>query len=135
MNSDLNNLIAFGWNSYFENHFQQYDDGKLKPARIVLEHKGIFQLQTEFGELPASMTGRLRYETLTREDRPAVGDWVAAQIRLPERTATINAVLPRRSKFTRKVAGQRTAPQVVGANIDIVFLVMSLNNDYNLRRL
>src|SRR5215831_2462445 len=125
MNSDLNNLIAFGWNDYFQNHFQAYEDGKLRPARIVLEHKGIYQLQTEFGEIPATMTGRLRYETLSREDRASVGDWVAAQIRVQERTATIHAVLPRSSKFIRKVAGQRTEPQVVGANIDIVFLVMS----------
>src|SRR4030095_2500544 len=49
--------------------------------------------------------------------------------------ATIHAVLPRKSKFTRKVAGSRTEEQIVGANIDTVFLVTSLNQDFNLRRI
>ena len=135
MNSDSSNLIAFGWNSHFERIFEQYDRNKFHPGRVVLERKGIYQLQTEFGEIPATISGRLRYDSIDREDMPAVGDWVAVQIRPAEGTATIHAVLPRRSKFARKVAGHRAEQQIVGANIDILFLVTSLNNDFNLRRL
>jgi ribosome biogenesis GTPase len=66
---------------------------------------------------------------------PAVGDWVAIAARPEEGRATIHAVLPRRTKFSRKVAGNTSEEQVLAANVDAVFLVMSLNEDFNLRRL
>jgi ribosome biogenesis GTPase len=66
---------------------------------------------------------------------PAVGDWVAIRKRRDEDRAVIVAVLPRRSSFSRKMAGQVTDEQVVAANVDIVFLVMGLDADFNLRRL
>ena len=65
----------------------------------------------------------------------AVGDWVAVRPTPGEATATIEAILPRRSKFSRKVAGELTEEQIVAANIDTVFLVMGLDGDYNPRRL
>jgi ribosome biogenesis GTPase len=64
-----------------------------------------------------------------------VGDWVALRHRPSERTATIEAILPRRSQFSRKAAGELTEQQVVAANIDVVFVVMGLDRDYNPRRL
>jgi len=134
MNSDSNNLIVFGWNSHFENLFAEHDRTKFHPGRVVLEHKGIYQLQTGFGEIPATVSGKLRYDSSDREDLPAVGDWVVAQIRPAENAATIHAVLPRQSKFARR-APYREYQQIVGANIDVLFLVTSLNNDFNLRRL
>ena len=65
----------------------------------------------------------------------AVGDWVAVRPTPGEATGTIEAILPRRSKFSRKVAGELTVEQIVAANIDTVFLVMGLDGDYNPRRL
>ena len=66
---------------------------------------------------------------------PAVGDWVAIR-RAGRRTRTpIEALLPRRSKFSRKAAGEITEEQIVAANIDIVFLVSGLDHDFNLRRI
>ena len=72
---------------------------------------------------------------LPAADYPAVGDWV-----LVDRTdgehgnAIIHRVLTRQSCFERKAAGTGAERQVVAANIDTVFICMSLNNDYNLRR-
>src|SRR5688572_31705033 len=77
----------------------------------------------------------MRHEALSREQLSAVGDWVAARPASGEATATIEAILPRRSKFSRKVAGELTEEQIVAANIDTVFLVMGLDGDYNPRRL
>src|SRR5688572_31683778 len=77
----------------------------------------------------------MRHEALSREQLSAVGDWVAARPASGEATATIEAILPRRSKFSRKVAGELTQEQIVAANIDTVFIVMGLDGDYNLRRL
>ena len=80
------------------------------------------------------IAGRLRHEAFDRSDLPVVGDWVVIRT-LPESgKVTIHAVLPRKSKFTRKMACVRTEPQIVASNIDTVFLITSLNEDFNLRR-
>ncbi|MGH3132037.1 MAG: ribosome small subunit-dependent GTPase A, partial [Gaiellaceae bacterium] len=85
----------------------------------------------------ADVSGRLRHEIDWRVGLlPAVGDWVAA--RPSGGRATIQAVLPRRTKFSRNVAAgpsDLTQEQVLAANVDTVFLVSSLGPDLNLRRL
>jgi ribosome biogenesis GTPase len=68
-------------------------------------------------------------------DLPAVGDWVVIRSRPEGGRAMIHAVLPRRTSFARKIAGSRTEQQIIGANIDTVFLVTSLNQDFSLRRI
>src|SRR4029453_11053153 len=68
-------------------------------------------------------------------DLPAVGDWVAVAARPEEQAATIRHVFARRTKFSRKVAPGGAEEQGLAANVDAVFLVMSLNEDFNLRRL
>jgi len=47
----------------------------------------------------------------------------------------IHAVLQRRTRFVRKIAGSRSEEQIVGSNIDTVFLLTSLNQDFSLRRI
>ena len=66
---------------------------------------------------------------------PAVGDWVVVRKRPDESRGAIVAVLPRRSWFSRRMAGQVTEEQVVAANVDVVFIVMALDADFSLRRL
>ena len=80
------------------------------------------------------MSGGVRHRAQGRHDFPAVGDWVAIKPPSPGHRAVIRAVLPRRSKFSRKVAGDTTVEQVVAANIDTVFIVMGLDGDYSVRR-
>ena len=105
------------------------------PARVAIEFNYIYRLYAETGELQAQHAGRLRHEAQSREELSAVGDWVAARPAAGEATATIEAILPRRSRFSRKVAGELTEEQIVAANVDTVFLVMGLDGDYNPRRL
>jgi ribosome biogenesis GTPase len=81
------------------------------------------------------MTGKMIRESRAKHDFPAVGDWVAMKIRASEERAAIHAILPRHSKFTRQAAGFNVAEQVIAANIDTVFLVTALNNDFNIRRM
>jgi ribosome biogenesis GTPase len=81
------------------------------------------------------VSGKFRFKTIARQNLPAVGDWVALRPIPAEDRAIIEAVLPRKSQFIRKAAGKETAGQVVGANMDWVFVMMSLNQDFNLRRL
>jgi ribosome biogenesis GTPase / thiamine phosphate phosphatase len=129
------NLSNYGWDEFFETHFQTYSAGEYKAGRVVLEYNHLYRVYTEQGELLADVAGKLRHEAASRADLPVVGDWVVVQPRSEEGKATIQSVLPRKSKFVRKVAGSRTEEQIVGANIDTVFLVTSLNQDFNLRRL
>jgi ribosome biogenesis GTPase len=80
-------------------------------------------------------SGRLKHRASSRAELPAVGDWVAMRRRPGEDRGAIVAVLPRQSKFSRRMAGQVTDEQVVAANVDVIFIVMGLDRDYSLRRL
>jgi len=128
-------LTALGWDNFFQKHFQRIQNQELIPARIAREHKNTYLIYTERGELTATVSGRFRYTTTDSGDFPAVGDWVTAKARFEEGKATIHSVLPRKTKFSRKVAGSRTEEQVLTANIDTVFLVSGLDGNFNLRRI
>jgi ribosome biogenesis GTPase len=104
-------------------------------ARVAEENREKYRLFCEQGAFLAELSGKLRHATTSRADLPAVGDWVLAQMRLREHRATIHGVLQRNGKFSRKAAGRKTEEQVVAANVDVVFLVSSLNREFNPRRI
>ena len=131
----INNLTAFGWGEFFESNFQPYAADGYAAGRVALEYKHLYRLYTESGEVLGEIAGKLRHEALDRGDLPVVGDWVVIKPCPESGKVTIHAVLPRKSKFTRKVAGHRMETQIVASNIDIVFLVTSLNQDLNPRRI
>ena len=129
---DLNDI---GWDDEWEALFEPHRAEGLIPARVAIEFNYLYRLFAEPGELQGQHAGRLRHQV---DQLSAVGDWVAVRPAAGEMhpaTATIEAILPRRTKFSRKVAGELTEEQVVAANIDTVFLVMGLDGDYNPRRL
>ncbi|HEX5706372.1 MAG TPA: ribosome small subunit-dependent GTPase A [Pyrinomonadaceae bacterium] len=128
------NLERFGWDDFFASGFGTYAAEGFEPARVILQHNKIYLLQTEAGETQGETSGRLRHLARGPEELPAVGDWVAIRRRPERASATIHAVLPRRSKFSRLAAGTRNEEQVVAANVDTVFLVVGLDNDFNPRR-
>jgi ribosome biogenesis GTPase len=128
-------LKDLGWDETWAAAFAPHAAGGLVPARVAIEFNYLYRLYAESGELQAQHAGRLRHEAHSREQLSAVGDWVAARPASGEATATIEAILPRRSKFSRKVAGEITEEQIVAANVDTVFLIMGLDGDYNPRRL
>jgi ribosome biogenesis GTPase / thiamine phosphate phosphatase len=124
-------LESLGWDASFTDAFRPFEQDGLDPARVAAQHRSEYVVYTQHGELRAELTGRLRHD----EEHPAVGDWVAVALRPDEGRATIQAVLPRRSAFTRKVAWAETKPQVVAANVDVVFVVCGLDANYNVRRI
>jgi ribosome biogenesis GTPase / thiamine phosphate phosphatase len=107
----------------------------LEPGRVVTGHQQLHRVAAADGEFLAEVAGSLRHAARGAEDLPAVGDWVALRLRAGERRALIQAVLPRRTAFVRRAAGDRTVAQVLAANVDTVFLVMGLDADFNPRRL
>nr|WP_246066805.1 ribosome small subunit-dependent GTPase A [Paenibacillus koleovorans] len=128
-------MQALGWTPEREAAFGPQRVKGYIAGRVALEHKHMYRVYTEHGDLLAEVSGKLRHEALGRGDYPAVGDWVALAARVEEGRATIHEVLPRTSKFSRKAAGSAIEEQLVATNIDTVFLVTALNQDYNLRRL
>ena len=110
----------------------QYSE--LVTGRITLQEKGMYRIFTSTGEQNALVSGKFQFDAQSVSDYPAVGDYVLVSRADPD-TAIIHHVLPRKSLFLRKAAGTSQTEQVVAANIDTVFLCMSLNNDFNLRRL
>jgi len=131
-------LRRFGFDSFFEQAFVSSRTGAgldLVPGRVALEHRSGYSLLTDRGERPADLAGRLRHAITTREQSPAVGDWVAFRASDDDTHASIHAVLPRRTSFVRAEAGGVTEAQVVAANVDVVFLVCALGHDLKVRRL
>ena len=128
-------LHYLGWTDSRTTEFEPHAANGHSPARVAAQHRGAYVVLSELGELRAEAAGRLAHEALGTGDLPAVGDWVAIAARPDEGAATIHGVLPRRTKFSRKVALGASQEQVLAANVDAVFLLMSLNEDFNLRRL
>lgn len=128
-------LENLGWDFQWARQFVPFLEQGFTPARVTCEYREAYDVAGESGELRAEISGRFRHEHPVHAEWPAVGDWVAIVSRPEEATATIHAVLPRRSRFSRKAAGDRTEEQVVAANVDVTFLVAGLDGDFNVRRI
>jgi ribosome biogenesis GTPase len=127
-------LKQLGWNSYFDALWQGREELAWLPARVISQQRGLWRIAGDFAESWAEASGTLRASAEAGGDWPAAGDWVAAEI-LSAGRPLIHKVLPRRSKFVRKVAGRRVEEQVIAANVDTAFVVMALDGDFNVRRL
>ena len=121
-------LIALGWDPAWEALRSINPFADLDPARVATQHRGGYVLFGEDGEQTATISGRLRHEARGVGELPAVGDWVLV------RDGVIQAVLPRRTSFSRK-AVLAWEEQVAAANADVVFVVAALSSDPNLRSL
>ncbi len=126
-------LSRYGWNDHFEAAYRALGPGELEPARVIEEQRGMYRLVTGGGELRAEIAGRLRQAV--EGGLPAVGDWVVVQPRPGEGGVVIQHVLERQTKISRRGAGKRSREQVLAANLDIVFMVTSCNEDLNPRRI
>lgn len=119
-------LVALGWTDRLAEAMREPAACGLVAARVALEHRGGFVLWHAGGEIPAVSSGNLRRTgAFDPSEKPAVGDWVAADTRAGDRMV-IELVLPRTSAFVRKASGEVTAQQVVAANVDIALLVQPL---------
>ncbi|MDR1282235.1 MAG: ribosome small subunit-dependent GTPase A [Opitutaceae bacterium] len=142
MNDDSPTLREFGWDAPRAVAFAPYLKKGYEPARVVVElRRHYYAVQTSGAELLGECTGRFHHQAATavaasaNAGYPAVGDWVAVS-RLPDgRRAHIHALLPRRTVFSRRAAGEEEAEQIIAANIDTVFLVSGLDRNHNPARI
>lgn len=132
--NEVIDLVGLGWNSTLDEAFTEYRDRGFEPARVTVQHRGSYNLISQQGEITASTSGALLHRARGGGDLPAVGDWVAVSVE-PGNSGVIHGILPRRSSFSRKVAGDVVQEQILAANVDVVFLVSSLNEDFNVRRI
>jgi ribosome biogenesis GTPase / thiamine phosphate phosphatase len=124
-------LETLGWDARRAAELSELGVSGLRPARVSEDHGPALVLVDAAGERPAALAGRLRQDGVTA----VVGDWVAARPPAGDGPALVEAVLPRRSAVSRKGAGPVTREQVLAANLDVLFLVGGLDQDFNPRRL
>lgn len=126
-------ITHYGWSDALAKAFAPHARAGRVPGRIIAQHRDGYEVATDEGELRAKSSGRL-FREAREDDYPAVGDWVALSLNAAG-AATIHAVLPRRTAFVRRAAGSVQASQVIAANIDVAFVVTSLNADFHPRRI
>ena len=110
--------------------FRPHEAAELELGRVSFAAHEQYRVYLEHGEYEAAPAGRLRWEDVL----PAVGDWVVARPVGPE-LARMEAVLPRRTQFSRRAAGAAQHEQVIATNVDLALVVCGLDGDFNLRRL
>ncbi|MCI5157803.1 MAG: GTPase RsgA, partial [Candidatus Electrothrix sp. AUS1_2] len=104
-------------------------------AKIAAVHKDSYTVTDGENNLAAELIGKLLFNASSPLDYPAVGDWVLAGFYDDDTLAIIHEILPRKSLLKRKTPGKKVDFQLIAANIDIAFIVQSLNENFNLRRL
>ena len=122
----------FGYDAFFETNRKKLGLEGFSIARVTAEYKGAYKVINQNGEFLAKITGKQMFNASSREDYPAVGDWVAITALDAER-AIINGVLPRRTMIKRKYSNKNET-QIIATNIDVAFVVESVDRDYNLNR-
>ncbi|PKP10434.1 MAG: ribosome small subunit-dependent GTPase A [Bacteroidetes bacterium HGW-Bacteroidetes-4] len=127
-------LEDFGYNQRIEALRAGQQLNTFELGRVISEHKGRYTVRCEKGIFDAEITGNLRFSALSREDYPAVGDWVALNIYEPD-FSIIHSVIPRFSTIARQAPGAKRALQVIAANVDYALLIQAVDRDFNLNRL
>lgn len=132
------NTNDLGYNDFFEESRRALGLRDFPVARVVSEYRGAYRVRNERGEFLASVTGKQMFSASSREDYPAVGDWVSVE-ELPHGRALIKEILKRRTVIKRRYGdknrtGEKEEVQIIAANIDVAFVVESADRDYSLNR-
>lgn len=134
--SSIASLEELGWRKFFDRQLDE-NDRQLIPARVTRRDVNRYHLLSQRGILYGTLRGRARIETGSKAELPAVGDWVLCVPADPgdPTNVVIERTLARFSKFSRKEAGDRFDEQIVAANVDTVFIVTGLDDNFNPARI
>jgi ribosome biogenesis GTPase / thiamine phosphate phosphatase len=127
-------LEELGYNLELEKFRKDNDLSNFEIGRVIAEHKERYIIRTIDGETEALITGNMRFTATSREDFPAVGDWVAL-IAYESDFAIIHKIFPRFSIIKRQAVGQFGEIQIIAANIDYAFVLQAVDRDFNINRL
>jgi ribosome biogenesis GTPase len=103
-------------------------------GRVTQEHKERYVVSTGENEFDAEITGNLRFSAGSRADFPSVGDWVTMTV-YDSDLAVIHKILPRKSVLERQTVGKFGEKQIISTNIDVAFIIQSIDNNFNINRL
>ena len=126
-------LVKWGFDGYFKELALKESDSGLIPARVIGHNRHFYDVVCEKGFFSAKTSGSIRYNSVLKSDLPAVGDWVMISLRRDK--SYICSILPRKNCISRRCSGNVIDEQVLSSNIDIVFIVMSMDENFNLKRL
>lgn len=137
MNLETTTIEDLGYNSFFESERIKLGLEKAV-ARVITESKGSYRLKNQNGEFLGRVTGKQIHNALSRIDYPAVGDWVIIT-EADKEHVVIHSILPRKTIIKRKKGnknkiGEKKDLQIIATNIDVAFIVESVDRDYNLNR-
>ena len=133
--ADNLDLEKLGWTFALRDFFTEHENVDLIPGRVSSVSGRRYRVMTEEGEPIATLFHSARRSVINKSDLPAVGDWVGLIKNTEINRFYIYVIHPRKNKLSRMVAGKKTEEQIIAANIDKVFIVTSLDNDFNIRRL
>lgn len=136
-------LIGLGMNtgkqglSYYRSSYGEALEAHpdLEFARVSAQYKDSYKIISDRRESLAEVSGKYRHHASRLDEYPAVGDFVLIRDEESSDRAIIEVLLPRKSAFERAAVGKDDETQVIAANVDILFICMALNNDYNISRL
>lgn len=131
---NLEKLFALGYSNILESERIMNGYDELLPARIMAQHRSMYVLSDGEREFNAQITGRMMFSASSREDYPAVGDWVLVEM-TDESHAVIKNILPRNTVLRRKKSGRESEMQIIASNIDMAFIMLAPDRDYNLNRI
>ena len=129
-------LADYGWTEELAREFVLHATEGLQPARVVCElRRKFYAVELESGEMLGECSGGFFHVARRADQFPAIGDWVGVELRPDGQRVDIRVVLPRRTKFSRRAAGSEELEQIVAANVDTVFIVSGLDNNFNVARI
>ena len=135
MDTISNNIEALGFGKWFHANVDPVDLKRFDVARVVAVHKDSYIINNGENDVSAELIGKMLFSAASPIDFPAVGDWVLATFYDKGTFSIIHNLLPRKSLLKRKTPGKRIDFQLIAANIDVAFIVQSLDTNFNLRRL
>lgn len=125
-------LESLGYGQFFEDSRLKYGVSIDCLARVIAEHKGAYEISGPDGECRATVTGKFMLNASRRDDYPAVGDWVVTKSNTGDEKV-IEGILPRQTLLRKKYSGKDEA-QLIAANVDVAFIVESMDRDYSVNR-
>jgi len=135
MNMISNKMKKLGFGKWFQDNVDQVDFDLFDITRVMAVHKDSYMINNGENDVFAELIGKMVFSATSPIDYPAVGDWVFAKFYDENTFSTIHNVLPRKSLLKRKTPGKKIDFQLIAANIDVAFIVQSLDTNFNLRRL
>jgi len=129
-------LVDLGWRTEYNAYVEQYTDPEYEIGRISFENRSQYRALTNNGEITAFVMGKMHYESESALDLPVVGDWILyKKLDGMPPSGVIQSILPRHSLFARKEPWSHNKIQPIASNIDVVFITVGMDHDFNLPRI